>query len=88
MSGIFGHGNVIGLGQALEEHGSELPFHQGRNEQSMAHAAAAFAKPRASAASGSLLRAGNCGAGVPPAPVQPRRPHHNKGAKIVNRKKH
>ena len=42
--GIFGHGNVIGLGQALDEHGSELPFFQGRNEQSMVHAAAAYAK--------------------------------------------
>ncbi len=44
MWGIFGHGNVIGLGQALEEHGAGLPFHQGRNEQSMVHAAAAYAK--------------------------------------------
>ena len=44
MWGIFGHGNVIGLGQALEEVGDELTFHQGRNEQSMVHAAAAFAK--------------------------------------------
>ena len=42
--GIFGHGNVIGLGQALEEHGTDLPFLQGRNEQSMVHAAAAYAK--------------------------------------------
>ncbi|MDQ4082080.1 MAG: thiamine pyrophosphate-binding protein, partial [Actinomycetota bacterium] len=42
--GIFGHGNVIGLGQALEEHGRDLRFLQGRNEQSMVHAAAAFAK--------------------------------------------
>jgi 3D-(3,5/4)-trihydroxycyclohexane-1,2-dione acylhydrolase (decyclizing) len=42
--GIFGHGNVIGLGQAIEEHGDGLTFHQGRNEQSMAHAAVAFAK--------------------------------------------
>ena len=42
--GIFGHGNVIGLGQAIEEVGDGLTFHQGRNEQSMAHAAAAFAK--------------------------------------------
>jgi 3D-(3,5/4)-trihydroxycyclohexane-1,2-dione acylhydrolase (decyclizing) len=42
--GIFGHGNVIGLGQALEEYGTDLAFHQGRNEQSMVHAAAAFAK--------------------------------------------
>src|SRR5215210_5416131 len=44
MFGIFGHGNVIGLGQALEELGDELPFYQGRNEQSMVHAAAAYAK--------------------------------------------
>jgi 3D-(3,5/4)-trihydroxycyclohexane-1,2-dione acylhydrolase (decyclizing) len=44
MFGIFGHGNVIGLGQALEEYGTDLTFFQGRNEQSMAHAAAAFAK--------------------------------------------
>ena len=44
MYGIFGHGNVAGLGQALEEHGSELPFLQGRNEQSMVHAAAGFAR--------------------------------------------
>ncbi len=42
--GIFGHGNVIGLGQALEEHGHSLTFLQGRNEQSMVHAAAAYAK--------------------------------------------
>jgi 3D-(3,5/4)-trihydroxycyclohexane-1,2-dione acylhydrolase (decyclizing) len=44
MWGIFGHGNVIGLGEALDEYGEELTFHQGRNEQSMVHAAAAFAK--------------------------------------------
>ena len=44
MFGIFGHGNVAGLGQALEEHGTELTFLQGRNEQSMVHAAAGFAK--------------------------------------------
>jgi 3D-(3,5/4)-trihydroxycyclohexane-1,2-dione acylhydrolase (decyclizing) len=42
--GIFGHGNVAGLGQAIEEYGLELPFYQGRNEQSMVHAAAAFSK--------------------------------------------
>jgi 3D-(3,5/4)-trihydroxycyclohexane-1,2-dione acylhydrolase (decyclizing) len=44
MFGIFGHGNVIGLGQALEEYGTDLTFFQGRNEQSMVHAAAAYAK--------------------------------------------
>src|SRR5919201_3957377 len=44
MLGIFGHGNVAGLGQALEEYGSDLPFLQGRNEQSMVHTAAGFAR--------------------------------------------
>ena len=44
MWGIFGHGNVAGLGQALEEYGTDLPYLQGRNEQSMVHAATAFAK--------------------------------------------
>jgi 3D-(3,5/4)-trihydroxycyclohexane-1,2-dione acylhydrolase (decyclizing) len=44
MFGIFGHGNVAGLGQALEEVGSELPYYQPFNEQSMVHTAAAFAR--------------------------------------------
>src|SRR3954454_9147616 len=34
MLGIFGHGKVAGLGQALDEYQHELPFVQGRNEQS------------------------------------------------------
>ncbi|MFM9591169.1 3D-(3,5/4)-trihydroxycyclohexane-1,2-dione acylhydrolase (decyclizing) [Streptomyces scabiei] len=43
--GIFGHGNVAGLGQALLEAGEEtMPFHQGRNEQSMVHAAVGYAR--------------------------------------------
>ena len=43
--GIFGHGNVAGLGLALEEYaGRDLPFHQGKNEQAMVHTATAFAK--------------------------------------------
>lgn len=41
---IFGHGNVLGLGQALEEDCGELAVYQGRNEQGMAHAAIGFAK--------------------------------------------
>jgi len=41
---IFGHGNVLGLGQALEQDGGQLVVHQGRNEQGMAHAAIGFAK--------------------------------------------
>ncbi len=44
MFGIFGHGNVAGLGQALEEFGDGLPYIQGRNEQSMVHAAIGYAK--------------------------------------------
>jgi 3D-(3,5/4)-trihydroxycyclohexane-1,2-dione acylhydrolase (decyclizing) len=48
--GIFGHGNVAGLGQALleaelHEPGS-LPYHQARNEQAMVHASVAFARMR------------------------------------------
>ena len=42
--GIFGHGNVAGLGQAIEEYGQELPFYQPCNEQSMVHTASGFAK--------------------------------------------
>ena len=42
--GIFGHGNVCGLGQALEQSGGALPYYQTRNEQSMVHTAAGFAR--------------------------------------------
>lgn len=41
---IFGHGIVLGIGQALEENPGNLNVYQGRNEQGMAHAAAGFAK--------------------------------------------
>ncbi|MCU8588831.1 3D-(3,5/4)-trihydroxycyclohexane-1,2-dione acylhydrolase (decyclizing) [Erwinia pyrifoliae] len=41
---IFGHGNVLGLGQALEQDSGDLVVYQGRNEQGMAHAATGFAK--------------------------------------------
>jgi 3D-(3,5/4)-trihydroxycyclohexane-1,2-dione acylhydrolase (decyclizing) len=41
--GIFGHGNVAGIGQALEQD-SGLPYYLFRNEQAMVHTAAAFAK--------------------------------------------
>lgn len=44
--GIFGHGNVTGLGEALEFDDSGLTFYQGHNEQGMAHAAVAFAKQK------------------------------------------
>src|ERR1700761_8310399 len=42
--GIFGHGNVAGLGQALDQLSEDMPFIQGRNEQALVHAATAFAK--------------------------------------------
>ncbi|MFF3493463.1 3D-(3,5/4)-trihydroxycyclohexane-1,2-dione acylhydrolase (decyclizing) [Streptomyces sp. NPDC002795] len=42
--GIFGHGNVAGLGQALLQYGDDMPFHQGRNEQAMVHAAVGYAR--------------------------------------------
>ncbi|MFE9018975.1 3D-(3,5/4)-trihydroxycyclohexane-1,2-dione acylhydrolase (decyclizing) [Streptomyces sp. NPDC007808] len=42
--GIFGHGNVAGIGQALVEYGDAMPYHQGRNEQAMVHAAVGYAR--------------------------------------------
>ncbi|MBQ9531027.1 MAG: 3D-(3,5/4)-trihydroxycyclohexane-1,2-dione acylhydrolase (decyclizing) [Eubacterium sp.] len=44
MFGIFGHGCVVGVGQALEQGGHNLKFYQGKNEQNMALAAVAYAK--------------------------------------------
>lgn len=47
VCGIFGHGNVTGFGQALEEHGGRaLPFFQPKNEQAMVHTAIAYAKTK------------------------------------------
>lgn len=43
---IFGHGNVLGLGQALEHNNGDLVVYQGRNEQGMAHAAMGYAKQK------------------------------------------
>lgn len=42
--GIFGHGNVAGLGQALDEFSGDLPFIQGRHEQYLAHISTAYSK--------------------------------------------
>ena len=46
--GIFGHGNVAGIGQALLQAELDepelLPFHQGRNEQAMVHIAVGYAR--------------------------------------------
>lgn len=44
VMGIFGHGNVTGLGEALERSAGDLTYIQGKNEQGMVHAAAAYAK--------------------------------------------
>ncbi len=44
--GIFGHGNVTGIGEALEFMPGELTFMQGHNEQGMVHAATAYAKQK------------------------------------------
>src|SRR5207245_7156696 len=44
--GIFGHGNVTGVGQALAEHPELLTYYQARNEESMVHTAAGFARMR------------------------------------------
>jgi 3D-(3,5/4)-trihydroxycyclohexane-1,2-dione acylhydrolase (decyclizing) len=43
---IFGHGNVAGLGEALQQAGDAFPTWRAHNEQGMAHAAIAFAKAR------------------------------------------
>src|SRR4051812_6574174 len=42
--GIFGHGNVAGIGEALLEYGQDLPYYQARNEQAMVHTAVGFAR--------------------------------------------
>jgi len=44
--GIFGHGIVVGLGEALEDKSHSLKFIQGKNEQGMAHIAVGFAKQK------------------------------------------
>ena len=44
MWGIFGHGNVAGVGEALFESPDLLPYHMARNEQSMVHTAVGYAR--------------------------------------------
>ena len=44
--GIFGHGNVAGLGEALLSHAELLRYHPARNEQGMVHAAVGYARMR------------------------------------------
>lgn len=42
--GIFGHGNIGGLAQAIQQHETELPYYLARNEQAMVHSAIGYAK--------------------------------------------
>jgi 3D-(3,5/4)-trihydroxycyclohexane-1,2-dione acylhydrolase (decyclizing) len=42
--GIFGHGNVAGVGQALQQYADTFRYYQTRNEQAMVHTAVAYAK--------------------------------------------
>ncbi len=44
--GIFGHGNVAGLGQALHQYRDLLPYNPARNEQAMVHIAAGYARQK------------------------------------------
>ena len=44
--GIFGHGNVAGLGQALHQYRDALPYFPARNEQGMVHIASGYARQR------------------------------------------
>ena len=46
VMGIFGHGNVTGIGEALEYGGTDLRYIQGNNEQGLVHAATAYAKQK------------------------------------------
>ena len=42
--GIFGHGNVAGIGQALQQYKTSFRYYQARNEQAMVHASIAYSK--------------------------------------------
>jgi 3D-(3,5/4)-trihydroxycyclohexane-1,2-dione acylhydrolase (decyclizing) len=42
--GIFGHGNVAGIGQALQQYSGKFRYYQSRNEQAQVHIAIAYAK--------------------------------------------
>jgi 3D-(3,5/4)-trihydroxycyclohexane-1,2-dione acylhydrolase (decyclizing) len=42
--GIFGHGNVAGVGQALQQYADNLTYYQARNEQGMVHVAVGYAR--------------------------------------------
>ena len=42
--GIFGHGNVAGVGQALQQYSDRIKYYLARNEQAMVHTAAGYAR--------------------------------------------
>ncbi|MFJ2016215.1 thiamine pyrophosphate-dependent enzyme [Streptomyces nodosus] len=44
--GVFGHGNVAGVGQALPEYGDVMPFHQGRDARTVGDLRVALAEAR------------------------------------------
>jgi 3D-(3,5/4)-trihydroxycyclohexane-1,2-dione acylhydrolase (decyclizing) len=44
--GIFGHGNVAGVGQALQQYADAMPYYQARNEQAMVHVSSAYARQK------------------------------------------
>ena len=44
--GIFGHGNVAGIGQALQQYAETFRYYQSRNEQAQVHCAVAYAKAK------------------------------------------
>ena len=46
VTGIFGHGNVVGLGQALDQYKESIKYYAGKNEQEIAHVAVAYAKQK------------------------------------------
>src|SRR6201994_1473223 len=74
-AGIFGHGNVAGIGEALQEN-PDFPYYLFRNEQGMVHAAAGYAKMsnrlRRLVSTSSVGRAAtNVAAGAAPATTTP-----------------
>lgn len=46
VTGIFGHGNVVGMGQALDQYKDTIKYYAGKNEQEIAHVAVAYAKQK------------------------------------------
>src|SRR5918996_167670 len=72
--GIFGHGNIAGLGQALQQYEDLLPYRQARNEQAMVHVAAGYARQRNRLGTFACTKSGgpgatNMGTGAAPATI-------------------